>query len=85
MALADDPATLGVERREERGGPMAHVVVSPPLDLFRTHRQQWLTPVERLDQRLIIDAQHQGFVRRDRGPVSAGRGHAPNQRPALAA
>ena len=49
IALADDPAALHVERREERRGPVPDVVVGPALRLAGSHRQERLRPVERLD------------------------------------
>ena len=41
---------------------MPHAVVGAPLGLTRAYRQQWLRAVQRLNLRLLIDAQHQGFV-----------------------
>ena len=38
---------------------MTGVVMGAPLDLTRSHRQQRLGAVERLDLRLLVDAQHQ--------------------------
>jgi len=64
MPLADHAAALGVERREERRGPVAHVVVSPPLHLARAPGQPRLTAVQRLDLRLLVHAQHQRLIRR---------------------
>ena len=55
VPLADHPATLGVEGREERRGAVPHVVVSAPLDLSRTQRPQELAPVQCLNLRLVID------------------------------
>src|SRR6516162_1616305 len=42
---------------------MAHVVVRPPFDPSRQHRQQWLRAVERLDLALLIHTQDQGLLR----------------------
>src|SRR5207249_3985316 len=64
MELADNFATLGVQRGEERGRPMPRVVVGPALDLPRPHRQHGLRAIERLDLGFFVDAQHQRFVRR---------------------
>ena len=64
MTLPDDFAGLHVERREERGRPVAHVVVGPPLDLPRSHGQQGLAPIQRLDLRLLVHTQHQRAIRR---------------------
>src|SRR5438093_4891265 len=49
MELAEDLATLGIQRGEERGRPMPRVVVGPALDLPGPHRQHGLRPIERLD------------------------------------
>lgn len=43
---------------------MAPIVVCAPLNLAGTHRQQRPRPVQRLNLRLLIHAQHQRFVRR---------------------
>jgi hypothetical protein len=40
----------------ERGGAMAVVVVGAALDLFGTHRQQWLCSIKSLDLALFVDA-----------------------------
>jgi len=64
VALADHLAALHVQRREQRGGPVAHVVVGPALHLSRPHRQKRLRPVQRLDLRLLVGAEHQSLVRR---------------------
>src|SRR5262249_55595207 len=63
MEGADDLARLGVERGKQCGGAMARVVVRPALGLAGTQRQHRLAPVERLNLRLLIDAQHERFVR----------------------
>jgi hypothetical protein len=64
VAAVDDPAGSDVEGGEQRGRPMALVVMCPPLDLPRPQRQQRLGTVEPLDLRLFIDAQHQSMVGR---------------------
>jgi hypothetical protein len=43
---------------------MAEVVVGSAFDLARTHRQEGLGPVERLDLGLLIDAEHHCPFRR---------------------
>ena len=43
---------------------MARIVVGAPLDLSRSHGQQRLGPVQRLDLALLVDAQNQGALRR---------------------
>src|SRR2546426_12577282 len=64
MALPDDDPALDVERREQRGGSVTHVVVRTPLRLPRAHRQKRLRSVERLDLRLLIHTQNQCLVGR---------------------
>ena len=64
VATADDPAGGDVQGGEQRGRAVALVVMAASLDLPRSHRQQRLGAVERLDLRLFIDAQHQGMVGR---------------------
>src|SRR5262249_23112747 len=55
---------LGVEGRKQRGRPVSCVVVGPTLNLARQHREQGLRPVERLNLRLLIDAEHGRMGRR---------------------
>ena len=69
VALAKDLAGLHVERGKERRRAVAAVVMRPPLHLARPHRQQRLGAVQRLDLRLLVDAEHQRLVRR--GQVQA--------------
>ena len=64
VAAADDLARGDVEGGEQRGRAVALVVVSTPLGLPRSHRQQRLRAIERLDLRLFIDTQDQGTVGR---------------------
>jgi hypothetical protein len=66
IALADDPAGCDVERGKQRGEAVAFVVVTTTRCLARPHRQDGLAAVQRLDLRLLIDAQHDGAL---------GRGH----------
>ena len=56
VATADDPAGGDVEGGEQRGGAVALVIMAAPLGLARSHRQQRLGAVERLNLRLFIDA-----------------------------
>ena len=65
MKLRDDLAGLRIERGEQGRGAVALVVVRPALDLARLHRQQRLRAVERLNLRLLIDAED----RRVRGRI----------------
>jgi hypothetical protein len=49
VATADDPAGGDVKNREQRGRAVALVVMTASLDLSRSHRQQRLRAVERLN------------------------------------
>ncbi len=62
--LPEDFAGLDIERRKQRGRAVAAVVVGPPLDLAGAHGQQRLRPIERLDLRLLVDAQDDGVFGR---------------------
>ena len=66
VALADDPAGCDVEGGKQRGDAVAFVVVTTARRLARWHGQHGLAAVQRLDLRLLIDAQHNGAL---------GRGH----------
>ena len=57
--LSDNLAGGDVQRREERGGAVAHVVVGAPLGLTRPHGQHRLRAVERLDLALLVDAEYE--------------------------
>ncbi len=70
----DDLAGLRIQGCEEGHRDMAHVIVRAPLDLAGLYRQQRLRPVQRLDLRLIIDAQHERAVGGDRGTSRPYRG-----------
>jgi hypothetical protein len=63
-ALADDGTRLHVERSEQSGRAAALVVVGAPLDLTGAQRQQRLRAVEGLDLALLVDAEHEGMLRR---------------------
>ena len=64
VELAHHLPGLDVQSRKQGGGAMAAIVVGAPLNLPGTHRQQGLRPVQRLNLRLLVHAQHQGFVGR---------------------
>ena len=64
MKLRDHLAGLRIERGEQRRRAVPLVVVRPPLHLAGLHRQQRLRAVERLNLRLLIDAEHRGMRRR---------------------
>lgn len=57
-------SALHLQRREQRGGAVPYIVMRAPLGLPRTHRQQRLGTVQRLNLSLLVHAQHQSFVRR---------------------
>jgi hypothetical protein len=84
VAAANDPSGGDVERGKQRGGAVADIVVAAPLGLSRPHRQQGLGTVQRLDLRLLVDAQHQGVLGRgqiepdDIAPLSINSGSADN-------
>ena len=64
-ALADHPPGRHVQRGERRRGPVADVVVRPPLRAAAGHhRQQRLRAARRLHLRLLVDRQHDGPGRR---------------------
>jgi hypothetical protein len=63
LALREDVAPVHIERREERGGAVAEVVVRDALDVAEPHRQQWGRALQRLDLALLINGQHEGVVR----------------------
>ena len=64
VTFADDAAGPHIERGKQRRRAMAHVVVRVPLGLPRPQRQDRRAAIERLNLRLLIDAQDQGAVRR---------------------
>ena len=64
LALADDKATLHVERGKQRGGAVALVVVGHRRRAALLQGQARLSAVERLDLAFLVDAQHQRPVRR---------------------
>ncbi len=64
MAVADDLAGGNVQGCEQGCCPVADVVMCPAFDLARAHGQERLGPVERLDLRVLIDAEDQCSFRR---------------------
>ena len=66
MTFADDFAGGHVERREQRRGAMAAIVVRPPLGRPERHRQNRSGAIECLNLTLLIDAQD-----RARGPAGS--------------
>ena len=63
MKLCDHFAGLRIEGGKQGRGAVACVVVRPALHLAGLHRQQRLRAVERLDLRLLIDAEHRRMRR----------------------
>jgi len=61
VQLPDDRTRGDVERREQRRGAVAHVVVSAPLGDAGGHRQDRLGAIERLNLALLVHAQHHRF------------------------
>jgi hypothetical protein len=55
VKLADDLAALDIQRGEQCRRPVACVVVSTPLGVARSHRQDRLGAIEGLDLRLLVD------------------------------
>ena len=67
MSVSHPPEHLArrdVESGVEACGPVAVVVVGPPLHLARPQRQHRLGAVEGLDLRLLVHREHHGVVRR---------------------
>ena len=64
IRLADDLSRGDVQRREQRGGPVALVVVCHRLTTPLLHRQTGLRAVQGLDLALLVKAEHRGVVRR---------------------
>ena len=63
-ALADDLSGGDVQGCEERGGPVAHVVMGAPLDLSGPHGKKRPGAIQRLDLALFVDAEHERALRR---------------------
>ena len=64
-ALADDCPCLDVERGEQRRRAMPLVVMGAAFDLPRPQWQDRLRAIQCLYLRLLVDAEHQGPIRRD--------------------
>ena len=63
-ALPDDLAGGDIEGGEQRGGAVAHVVMSAPLDLSGPHGKKRPGAIQRLDLALLVDAEHERALRR---------------------
>src|SRR5215468_3682838 len=61
MKLANNSTALDFERRKQRSGPVASIVVTASFALARPHRQHRLRTVQGLNLRLFVDRQNQGF------------------------
>ena len=64
VRLADDLASLHIERRKQRRRPVPCVIVGAAFGLARLHRQQGGRAVQRLDLRFLVDAQHDSMIGR---------------------
>jgi hypothetical protein len=64
LALAEDFPGVHVERGEQIGGAVPHVVVRLLRRLAKVEGQRRLGSVQRLDLRLLVDAEHDGATRR---------------------
>src|SRR5712675_1744131 len=64
VALADDETRYDIERCEQRGRAVPHVIVRPALGYARHHRQNRLLPIERLDLAFLVNAKDKRPVRR---------------------
>ena len=63
-AALGDLAGGDLQSRKETGGSVPNVVVSHPCGKARAHRQDRLRAIQRLDLRLLVDAEHQRLLRR---------------------
>src|SRR5215207_3158289 len=63
MKLTDDLASLSVQSGKQRGRAIAPVIMSAALHLSRTHGQNWLRAIQRLNLRFLVHAQNQSFIR----------------------
>ena len=61
VALADHEAGGGVERCDQRGRAMAHMIMRTP---FKDAGQHRLFAIERLNLALLVDAEHQRAIGR---------------------
>jgi transposase len=64
QAFADDLPGLHIQGGEQCRGAVALIIMRHRRGPALLHRQAWLRAIERLDLTLLIDAQHQCFVRR---------------------
>jgi AraC-like DNA-binding protein/CheY-like chemotaxis protein len=64
VQFANHPAGGHIERGEQRGRPVTHVIMRAPFRLARAQRQNRRGAVERLNLAFFIDRQEQGAIRR---------------------
>ena len=62
LAPSDHLAGGHIQRREQGCGAVTDVVVSDALDVPQPHGQQRLSPVQGLDLRLLVNAEHHRLV-----------------------
>jgi hypothetical protein len=63
-ALGEHLAGGHVQGGEQGGGAVADVVMRHTLHVTQAHGQQRLSPLQGLDLRILVDAEHQGLVGR---------------------
>lgn len=62
--LGDDVASGDVQRSEQVDHAVTLVVMGASFDLSGSHRQRWLSAIQRLDAGLLIHAEHHRVLRR---------------------
>src|SRR3954469_15220722 len=63
LAFRKDCTGRDVECRKQSRGPVANIVVRYTFGVAQSHRQDWLSAVERLNLAFFVDAQHQRVIR----------------------
>lgn len=63
-ALRQHRAIDDVGCREQRGRAVPHIIVCHPLDITESERRDRLGPLQRLDLRFLIDAEHDRMIGR---------------------
>lgn len=64
LAFSEHHSSCNVERGEQRGSAVPHIVVGNPFHIAQSHRQNRLRAVEGLNLTLLVNTQDQGVVRR---------------------
>ncbi len=73
-ATPDDFSCGRIEGGEQRERAVTGIIMAAPFGLARTHRQQGLATIERLDLALLVDAWHHRSLRRSQvEPDDVGR------------